>query len=63
VPCRRRARRGSREEHFAACPGCDTYLAQMRQTIRASGQLTEDSLELRTRHDVLALFRNWTGGG
>jgi len=37
--------------------------AQMRETIRASGQLTEDSLELRTRHDVLALFRNWTGGG
>ena len=47
------------EEHLAVCPGCDTYLEQMRQTIRAMGELTEDSLEPETREKLLALFRNW----
>ena len=47
------------EEHLAVCPGCATYLEQMRQTIRAMGELTEDSLEPETRERLLALFRNW----
>ena len=47
------------EEHLALCPGCTTYLEQMRQTIRAMGELTEDSLEPGTRDELLALFRNW----
>ena len=47
------------EEHLAVCPGCTTYLEQMRQTIRAMGQLTEASLEPETREKLLALFRNW----
>ena len=47
------------EEHLAVCPGCATYLEQMRQTIRAMGELTEDSLEPETREKLLALFRNW----
>jgi anti-sigma factor RsiW len=47
------------EEHLAVCPGCTTYLEQMRQTIRAMGQLTETSLEPETREKLLALFRNW----
>ena len=47
------------EEHLAACPGCAAYLEQMRQTIRAMGELTEDSLEPETREKLLALFRNW----
>jgi hypothetical protein len=41
------------------CPGCTTYLEQMRQTIRAMGQLTETSLEPEAREKLLALFRNW----
>lgn len=47
------------ERHLAVCPGCNTYLEQMRQTIRAMGELTEDSLEPETRDELLALFRNW----
>lgn len=47
------------EEHLAVCPGCTTYLEQMRQTIRAMGELTEDSLEPETLEKLLALFRNW----
>jgi anti-sigma factor RsiW len=51
------------ERHLAVCPGCNTYLEQMRQTIRAMGQLAEDSLEPKTRDELLALFRNWKRGG
>ena len=32
------------EQHLAACAGCREYLDQMRMTIRATGQLSEDSL-------------------
>ena len=32
------------EAHLALCPGCVTYLEQMRQTIQLAGLLTEDSL-------------------
>jgi len=51
------------ERHLAVCPGCNTYLEQMRQMIRALGQLTEDSLEPKTRDELLALFRDWKRGG
>jgi predicted anti-sigma-YlaC factor YlaD len=30
---------GRFEEHLAECPGCHTYLQQMRQTIRVLGRL------------------------
>jgi anti-sigma factor RsiW len=47
------------EAHLAVCPGCRTYLEQLRQTVRAVGHLTEDSLDPTTRDKLLALFRNW----
>jgi anti-sigma factor RsiW len=47
------------EAHLAVCPGCRTYLEQMRQTVRAVGHLTEESLEPTTRDKLLALFRDW----
>ena len=50
------------EEHLAVCPGCTTYVEQMRQAIRAMGQLSEDSLDPKTRDELLALFRNWKRG-
>lgn len=48
------------EQHLAVCPGCATYMKQMRQTIRAAGRLTEESLESDTREQLL---RNWKRAG
>ena len=47
------------EAHLAVCPGWQTYLEQMRQTLHAVGHLTEESLDPTTRDTLLALFRNW----
>ena len=47
------------EAHLALCPGCRTYLEQMRQTVHTVGHLTEESLDPTTRDRLLALFRNW----
>ena len=55
------------EAHLAQCGGCRTYLEQMRQTIRALGRLTEDSIcdALATRNlmDGLREAGAVTGGG
>jgi len=50
------------EAHLAVCPGCRTYLEQMRQTVHTVGHLTEESLDPTTRDKLLALFRNWKNG-
>jgi anti-sigma factor RsiW len=47
------------ESHLGYCPGCETYLEQMRLTIRAAGRLTEDSIEPAARDRLLDLFRDW----
>jgi predicted anti-sigma-YlaC factor YlaD len=47
------------EEHVAFCSWCDTYLEQMRETIRLTGALTEDDLAPETRDRLLAVFRTW----
>lgn len=47
------------EEHLAVCPGCQTYLDQMRQTIRALGRLTEESIPPQARQELLRVFRRW----
>jgi len=50
------------EEHLIACPGCQTYLEHMRQTIDAVGRVTEESLEPAARDQLLDLFRDWKRG-
>ena len=47
------------ESHLAGCDGCTNYLEQMRQTIRLTGQLREESLTPQQRDDLLRLFRDW----
>jgi predicted anti-sigma-YlaC factor YlaD len=47
------------EEHLAKCTGCRNYLAQMRQTIKLAGQLSEESIPAQARDDLLGVFRNW----
>lgn len=50
------------EEHLAACPPCRTYLVQMRQTIAATGHLTEDRVAADARETLLDAFRLWNTG-
>lgn len=47
------------EEHIAFCSWCQTYLDQMRETIRLTGMLTENDLSAETRDTLLEAFRNW----
>ncbi len=50
------------EEHLALCPGCETYLGQMRQTVALLGQVTEESLAPDAQDALLAAFRHWKAG-
>ena len=47
------------EEHLAFCDWCQTYLEQMRETIRLTGTLMEDDLEPSARDALLGVFRDW----
>jgi anti-sigma factor RsiW len=47
------------EEHIAWCDWCQTYVEQMRETIRLTGTLSEEDIEPEARDRLLALFRNW----
>jgi anti-sigma factor RsiW len=47
------------EAHIATCPGCEDYLAQIRQTIVLTGRLTEDALVPDMRDRLLEAFRSW----
>lgn len=50
------------EEHLAQCPGCQTYLEQMRQTLRLLGGLGEESISPQARKELLSAFREWKRG-
>ncbi len=47
------------ERHVAICPACRGFLAQMRETLRLSGEITEESLSPAMRDELLAGFRDW----
>jgi len=47
------------EAHVAACSGCRVYLEQMRQTVRALGRLSEETIEPEARDRLLRAFRTW----
>jgi anti-sigma factor RsiW len=53
------AQRARFEEHLTTCTGCRNYLAQMRQTIKLTGMLTEESIAPQARDDLLGVFRSW----
>ena len=48
------------EAHLAECEACRAYLEQFRQTIRALGRLSEESLPADARHALLEAFRGWS---
>ncbi len=47
------------ERHLAECPGCTTYLNQIRKTIQLTGRLTEKHLEPKAKDELLKAFRDW----
>ena len=47
------------EEHLLNCEGCTDYLAQMRETIRVTGQLTEEAIGPSAMEALLSAFRTW----
>jgi anti-sigma factor RsiW len=49
------------EEHLSGCEGCTRYLAQMRDTIRLTGMLTEEQIPDEQKVALLDAFRGWAG--
>ena len=47
------------EEHIGRCDGCDTYLEQMRQTIKLVGRLPAGTLSAEAERELLEAFRGW----
>ena len=47
------------EAHLVGCDGCQTYVQQMQQTIRALGTLTEESISAAAKDKLLRAFRTW----
>ncbi len=47
------------EAHIAECEYCETYLEQMRQTIRVLGRLPEESLSPEAVDALVSAFQNW----
>jgi anti-sigma factor RsiW len=47
------------EDHLALCPGCQTYMDQLRATLRALRRIPEESLSAEARAELLHAFRDW----
>lgn len=50
------------ELHMGRCEECKLYIDQIRLTIKAAGQLTEDSINPAVKDELLAAFRDWKKG-
>ncbi len=47
------------DAHIAGCDGCRAYLAQMRVTIDALGELPEERIAPDARRELMELFADW----
>ncbi len=47
------------EEHVEECPGCDTYIKQVQQTIMMLRKLAEQPVFPESKQELLEIFRNW----
>jgi anti-sigma factor RsiW len=50
------------EAHLDECLYCVDYVAQFRETIAATGELTLDSIAPTRRAELLEAFRGWRDG-
>lgn len=51
------------EAHLADCSYCEEYIAQMRQTIDALGELTLEVISRERQQQLLEAFRGWRRAG
>ncbi len=49
--------------HATGCPGCDTYLEQMRETVRVAGRLDPEDLDPQVLDRLLVEFADWKRSG
>ena len=47
------------DTHLATCPGCTSYLDQMRKTLQSLGSLSEEAFPAEARDRLLDVFRQW----
>ena len=47
------------ENHLSECPGCDTYIEQVQQTIMMLRKLAEQPMFPESKEELLEIFRNW----
>jgi anti-sigma factor RsiW len=47
------------ESHLGDCDGCENYLQQFRETVRAVGKIRDDDLEPRFRNRLLEAFKDF----
>jgi anti-sigma factor RsiW len=50
------------DAHIAGCDHCHAYLEQIRITIRLSGTLVPEQLDLGAETALLEAFRDWKSG-
>jgi hypothetical protein len=50
------------EDHIEKCPGCETFLEQVQQTIMVLRKLSEQQTFPETKQELLEIFRNWQQG-
>jgi anti-sigma factor RsiW len=53
------AERARFEEHLATCSGCQTYLEQMRMTLRALDHIPAPTISAEARQQLLRVYRAW----
>ncbi len=46
------------DEHRALCPGCETYLQQIQETISRLGEVPVESLSEQMQSTLLSAFRD-----
>ena len=46
------------DEHRALCPGCETYLLQMKETVSRLGEIPAESLSEEMQSTLLSAFRD-----
>jgi anti-sigma factor RsiW len=49
------------EHHVDLCPGCQAYMDQLRQTLRALGRIPPESISREAEEELLRAFRDWQG--
>jgi anti-sigma factor RsiW len=47
------------DRHLAGCEHCTEYLAQMRETLRLTGQLVPEDFSPEMQREFTEMFRHW----